>query len=120
MGVSEFFKNTILKTSSSQNNPIRPGVVNRHVVFEDLLNKFPEKDANNKNLFPVENGIVKHMKKGFESQYQDVINGQKWNLTRIPDRFKYGKDMSLSIGGLQQGLMNKKLTQQSPNKRLMK
>ena len=108
MGVSEIFKKRVLQTTSSKTNPTRTKFGNHHVVFEDFISKFPENDANNKNLFPVKNGIVKHMKKGFESQQQDVINGQKWNLTRIPDRFKYGKDMSLSIGGLQQRIDEQK------------
>ena len=68
MGVSEIFKKRVLQTTSSKTNPTRTKFGNHHVVFEDFISKFPENDANNKNLFPVKNGIVKHMKKGFESQ----------------------------------------------------
>ena len=107
MGASEFFKNTILK-ASSKSKPPQSASSNRHVVLDDLLTMFPEKDANNKKLFPAENEIVKEMKKGFESQYQDVVNGQKWNLTAIPERFQYGKEGSLSIGGLQQRIHEEK------------
>ena len=100
LGSSEVFKQAILKNASKKQSA-QPATTHSFAVFEDLLNHFHQLDANNTNIFETEYGIVETMKNSLSSQYPEVLNGQKHKLTRIPERFKYNKDMSISIQGLE-------------------
>ena len=97
LGSSETFKQQLSKQTTTINK-----AVNTYNVMDNLKNIFTDIDqATGKNKFDTEYKLVHTMQKRLQSEYQDLFNGTINEFVSIPETFKYEKDISISIQGLE-------------------